>query len=101
MKILKKTIDAAGRDWHIQIALALWAYCKSIRTPTGATTFSLVYGSEAILPIEIELPSLRVSLKNLISEEDYRVARLQELALLHVSKSPSASISQKSQTSKI
>ena len=49
----------------------LWAYHTSIRTPTGATPFSLVYGSEAILPIEIELPSLRVSLKNLISEEEY------------------------------
>ena len=82
LKILKKTVDAVGRNWHLQIALALWAYRTSICTPTGATPFSLVYGSEAILPIEIELPSLRVSLKNLISEEEYRVAHLQELALL-------------------
>ena len=82
LKILKKTVYVAGCNWHLQIAPALWAYRTSIRTPTGATPFSLVYGSEAILPIEIELPSLRVSLKNLISEEDYRLARLQELALL-------------------
>ena len=82
LKILKKIVDAAGRNWHIQIAPALWAYRTSIRTPIGATPFSLVYGSESILPIKIELPSLRVSLKNLISEEEYRVARLQELALL-------------------
>lgn len=82
LKILKKTVDAAGHNWHFQIAPTLWAYRTFIRTPTGATPFSLVYGSEAILPIEIELPSLRVSLQNLISDEEYRVAHLQELALL-------------------
>jgi len=41
--------------------------------PIGAIPFSLVYGSEAILPIEIELPSLRISLQNLIIDEEYRV----------------------------
>ena len=82
MKILKKTVDADGRDWHLQIALALWAYRTSIRYPIGATPFSLVYGSEVVLPIKIELPSLRISLKNLMSEEEYRVARLQELQIL-------------------
>lgn len=82
LKILKKNVDATGYDWHIQIAPALWAYCTSIHTPIGATPFSLVYGFEGVLPIEIELTSLRISLKNLISKEDYQVARLQELALL-------------------
>ena len=53
-----------------------------MRTPTGATPFSLVYGTEAVLPLEVEIPSLRISLKNLISDEDYRVARLNELELL-------------------
>ena len=82
MKILQKTIDATSRDWHLQISPALWAYRTSIHNPIGATPFSLVYGSEAILPIEIELPSLRISLKNLMSKEEYRVARLHELELL-------------------
>lgn len=30
----------------------------------------------------MELPSLRISLKNVISDKDHRVARLQELELL-------------------
>ena len=54
----------------------------SIHTPTGATSFFLVYGFEAILPIKIELPSLRISLKNLMSKEEYQVAHLQELEFL-------------------
>ena len=71
LKILKKIVDTDGYDWHLQLAPALWAYLTSIYTPIGATPFSLVYGSEVVLPIEIELPSLRISLKNLMSKEEY------------------------------
>lgn len=82
LKILKKVVNDSGRDWHIQLNPALWACQTSIRTATGTTPFSLVYGAEDILLIEVELPFLRVSLKNIISEENYRVARLQELEFL-------------------
>ena len=75
-------MNDAGKDWHVQLNPALWAYRTNIRTPTGATPYSLVYGSEAILPLEVEIPSLRVSLKGLIPDEEYRVNRLQELELL-------------------
>ncbi|GLJ26651.1 hypothetical protein SUGI_0518290 [Cryptomeria japonica] len=82
LRILKKTINDVGCDWHVQLNPTLWAYRTSIRTPTGATPYSLVYGAEAILPIEVEIPSLRVSLHNLIDDEAYRVSRLQDLELL-------------------
>ncbi|KAH9311264.1 hypothetical protein KI387_026299, partial [Taxus chinensis] len=72
----------AGRDWHLHIPFALWAYRTSIRTPTGATPFSLVYGSEAVLPLEVQIPSLRVSLREFVSDEDYRQNRLAQLELL-------------------
>jgi len=82
LKLFKKIVNDAGYDWHIQLNPTLWAYKTSIRTPTGATPYTLVYGSEAIVPIEVELPSLRVSLKGLILDEEYRVSKLQELELL-------------------
>ena len=37
-----------------------WADRTSIRASTGATPYSLVYGSEVVLPIEVEIQSLRV-----------------------------------------
>ena len=76
LKILKKIVDAAGHDWHLQITPTFWAYRTSIYTPIGATPFSLVYGSKVVLPIKIDLPSLRISLNNLMSEEEYHVACL-------------------------
>jgi hypothetical protein len=39
--------------------LALWAYQTSIKTATGFTPFELVYGIEAVLPIECKIPSLK------------------------------------------
>lgn len=83
LKILKRIVNDAGKDWHIQLNHALWAYRTNIHTPTDATLFSLVYGSEAILPIKVEIPSLRVSLKGLIPDEEQKVSRLQELEPIH------------------
>ncbi|RDX86919.1 hypothetical protein CR513_31685, partial [Mucuna pruriens] len=48
------------KDWHEILPYALHGYRTSIRTSTGATPYSLVYGTEAILSIEVEISSLRV-----------------------------------------
>ncbi|KAA3479844.1 RNA-directed DNA polymerase [Gossypium australe] len=48
------------KDWHKKLLLALYAYRTSVRTSTRATPFSLVYGMEVVLPIEVKIPSLRV-----------------------------------------
>ena len=48
------------KDWHDMLPFALHGYHTFVRTSTGATPFSLVYGMEAVLLIEVEIPSLRV-----------------------------------------
>ncbi|KAH7834736.1 hypothetical protein Vadar_019075 [Vaccinium darrowii] len=78
--ILERTTQSA-RNWHEQLPLALWGYRTSIRTPTGATPYSLVYGMEAVLPIELEVPSLRVMVESEINEAEWRNARFEELML--------------------
>ena len=45
--------------------------------PIGATPFSLVYGYEAILPLEVEIPSVKVPLYDVTTDEDYRVSYLE------------------------
>ncbi|PKI73963.1 hypothetical protein CRG98_005639 [Punica granatum] len=54
-KNIKKIIEKMTvnyKDWHKMLPYALLAYRTSIRTSTGATPYSLVYGMEAVLPIE-------------------------------------------------
>ena len=73
-RILRKMIETS-RDWSEKLSFALWAYRTSFRTSTGSTPYSLVYGMEAMLPIEIEMGSLRVALEQQIPEADWAQAR--------------------------
>ncbi|XP_016730738.1 uncharacterized protein [Gossypium hirsutum] len=57
-KIVAK-IAETYKDSHEKLPFALLSYRTSIRTSTGATPFSLVYEMKAVLPIEIEIPSLQ------------------------------------------
>ena len=79
--IIKKLTDV-GKDWPDKLPLALWGYRTSVRTATGETPYSLAYGMEAVLPIELEVPSLRVLLENQVNEVDWLRSRYEELALL-------------------
>ena len=58
-RILSKMVKTY-KDWSKYLPFALWGYRTTIRTTTGHTLFSLVYGCEAVLLIEIEIKSLRV-----------------------------------------
>ena len=42
---------------------ALWAYRTTVKTSTGFSPFQLVYGLEAVLPIECEIPSLKLAVE--------------------------------------
>lgn len=58
VNIPKKTITNSKNDWNTKLLAALWAYTTTFNVTTQATTFSLVYGVEAILPIDFEIPFL-------------------------------------------
>ena len=57
-------------------------YKTSIRASSGATPYFLVYGSKVVLPIEVEIQSLRVLLETKVLEEDWAKARYEQLALI-------------------
>ncbi|KAL5562544.1 hypothetical protein UlMin_032291 [Ulmus minor] len=57
---LKKKLEKSKGAWVDELPLVLWAYRTSFRAVTGETPFSLAYGVEAVIPIEISLPTFRV-----------------------------------------
>ncbi|XP_077242560.1 uncharacterized protein LOC143883083 [Tasmannia lanceolata] len=59
-KTILQKMTRSYKDWSSKLSFALWAYRTSVRTSTGATPYSLTYGMEAILPIELKIPSLRI-----------------------------------------
>ena len=72
-----------SRDWSKKLPFALWAYRTSFLTSTGATPYSLVYGMEAVLPIEIEMGSLRVTLEQQIFDTEWAQSRFDLLILIY------------------
>ncbi|XP_074291760.1 uncharacterized protein LOC141618554 [Silene latifolia] len=79
--ILRKMSDNY-KDWPLKIPFALWGYRTSIGTATGATPYYLDYGMEAVQPIELEVPSIRILLKSQVPEADWVQARYDSLVLL-------------------
>jgi len=57
------------------LPFALHGYHTSVRTSTGATPFSLVYGMKAVLPVEVEIPSMRVLMEAELSEVEWVQSR--------------------------
>ena len=80
-KIIAKATETY-KDWHEKLPFALHAYRTGVRMSTGATPYSLVYRMEAILPIEIEIPSLRVLRKVELEEAEWVQARYEQLNLI-------------------
>ena len=70
------------KDWADKLPFALWSYRTSIRALTEATPYSLVYGSKAVLPIEVKIQSFRVLVEAKILEEDWTKVRYEKLALI-------------------
>ena len=73
-KIIQKMV-VTYRDWHEMLPFALHGYRTSVRTSTGSTPYQLVYGMEAVLPIEVEIPSLRVIMEAKLEEAEWVKAR--------------------------
>ena len=77
-KILSKMTETY-KDWHEHLPYALCAYRTSVRTSVGTTPYSLVYGMEAVLPVKVEIPSLRILLQTQLDELEWAQAHYERL----------------------
>ncbi|CAL8990807.1 unnamed protein product [Prunus brigantina] len=59
---LKKRVEGAKGKWVDELPGVLWAYRTTKRRSTGETPFSLAYGTEAIIPPHITVPSIWLNL---------------------------------------
>ncbi|XP_058078595.1 uncharacterized protein LOC131226905 [Magnolia sinica] len=81
IRVLEKMVKTY-HDWSEILPFTLWAYRTSVRSDTGVTPYGLVYGMEAVLPIEIEFPSLQIPLESEIEEGEWQQARYDQLHLV-------------------
>jgi hypothetical protein len=79
--MLRRMIGIHKTSWHTMLFSALWAYQTFVKSATGFTPFRVVYGLEAILPIECEIPSLKLVVELLPNtfDEEERLLYLMQL----------------------
>ena len=79
--MLQRMVGKHKSNWHIQLFSALWAYRTTTKTAIRFTPFQLVYGLEAVFPIECEIPLLKLTVKLLpnTTKEEQRLLYLSHL----------------------
>ncbi|XP_015941283.1 uncharacterized protein LOC107466794 [Arachis duranensis] len=68
INLIKKQIRSRPRTWHDTLSQVLWAYRNSPRGSTGTFPYKLVYGHDAVLPLEVNLNTLRV-----LKQDDFSI----------------------------
>ena len=59
LKIINAQLEGVKGLWPEELPRVLWAYQTIARTLTGETPFRLVFGIEAMIPVEVGLSRLR------------------------------------------
>ncbi|GJT58056.1 reverse transcriptase domain-containing protein [Tanacetum coccineum] len=55
---IKARLDERSKDWIGELSHVLWSHRTMIKSSNGETPFSLTYGTEAVIPAEIGMPTL-------------------------------------------
>ena len=69
-------IGVRKRNWNLIMYSALWEYQNSMKNVTRFSPFQLVYGLEAILPIQCEISSLKLAIDLLPSTSEEKLCLL-------------------------
>ncbi|MCO5612058.1 hypothetical protein L7F22_066320 [Adiantum nelumboides] len=80
--IIRKMVKNKTKLWDDFLDGALWAYRTTYKEDTEFTPFHLVYGQEALQPIELNIPTMRLHGKAAQRKEEEWTDRLLTLAEL-------------------
>ncbi|MCO5596672.1 hypothetical protein L7F22_050740 [Adiantum nelumboides] len=59
--IIRKMVESKPKRWDNFLDGAIWAYRTTYRDATQFTPFHLVYGQEALQPIELNIPTIKLT----------------------------------------
>ncbi|GJU89091.1 reverse transcriptase domain-containing protein [Tanacetum coccineum] len=58
---IKARLEARSKNWMEELPHVLWAHRTMIKSSNGDTSFSLTYGTKAVIPAEIGMPIIRTA----------------------------------------
>nr|GEU64200.1 reverse transcriptase domain-containing protein [Tanacetum cinerariifolium] len=92
---IKARLGEGNKNWVEELPHVLWAYRKMVKSSHGDTPFSLTYGTEAVIPAEIGMPTYRTIAVDAVNNDEELLLNLdlleerRELAAINEARSKS------------
>ncbi|GJS16486.1 reverse transcriptase domain-containing protein [Tanacetum coccineum] len=67
---IKARLGEGNKNWVEELPHVLWAHRTMIKSSHGDTPFSLTYGTEAVIPAEIEMPTYRTTVVDAVHNDE-------------------------------
>ncbi|GJZ32821.1 reverse transcriptase domain-containing protein, partial [Tanacetum coccineum] len=69
-KGIKARLGEGNKNWIEEIPYVLWAHRTMIKSSHGDTPFFLTYGTEAVIPTEIGMPTYRTTVVDVVHNDE-------------------------------
>nr|GEV08698.1 reverse transcriptase domain-containing protein [Tanacetum cinerariifolium] len=67
---IKSRLGEGNKNWVKELPHILWAHRTMIKSSHGDTPFSQTYGTEAVIPTEIEMPTYRTATVDVVNNDE-------------------------------
>nr|GEZ90760.1 reverse transcriptase domain-containing protein [Tanacetum cinerariifolium] len=67
---IKARLGEGNKNWVEKLPHVLWAYRTMIKSSHGDTPFSLTYGTEAVIPAEIGMPTYHTTVVDVLNNDE-------------------------------
>ncbi|MCO5587180.1 hypothetical protein L7F22_041127 [Adiantum nelumboides] len=81
-RIIRKMVESKPKRWDNFLDGAIWAYRTTYKDATQFTPFHLVYGQEALQPIELNIPTIKLTGRQEQNNDEAWIDRLLNLVEL-------------------
>ncbi|XP_008370554.1 uncharacterized protein [Malus domestica] len=86
LSFISKEVEEFAKKWHEKLGDTLWACRTSKRAGTGTTPYSLTFGQDAVIPMEINVSSVRIQNQYELHSEEYIQAMCQGIEDLDIAR---------------
>nr|GEV82154.1 reverse transcriptase domain-containing protein [Tanacetum cinerariifolium] len=67
---IKSRLGEGNKNWVEELPHVLWAHRTMIKSSHGDTPFSLTYGTEAVIPTDIGMPTYRTATEDAVNNDE-------------------------------
>ncbi|GKA86596.1 reverse transcriptase domain-containing protein [Tanacetum coccineum] len=67
---IKSCLGVGNKNWIEELPYVLWAHRTMIKSSHGDTPFSLTYGTKAVIPMEIGMPTYRTVIVDAVHNDE-------------------------------